>query len=263
MMPAAAESPTRRHAIAHNVFHVALWFTVFFAGLAGLILLRQHGFRVSAQYQAQEAISAAVSAFDRGQMREAQRQLLQLVRSQPGLALEVAAQVGPRVLGMPLFATHVGQRVASGVGLKSLDIGMARTRLILGDAQAANTILSKLETRDAKLMLARLLLAEARVPEAHEQFRAYWGRNQAERDRLVTAIHEASGTAKPELVERMLYAGLWEESARSGALLAQAMLHDVEGNAAEALDLYRRVLAEQPGHDLASRRAEALSGTAR
>jgi tetratricopeptide (TPR) repeat protein len=278
------QPPPRPHNVAHNVYYIGLWFTIFFGGLALIMMLRQQGLALASNYELQATLDDAVDKYNNGRITESQRSIIGVIETQPELAPGVVDKLGPKLLGMPKAYEAVTSGLSADGNSKPVpgsDEEQARLQSLvtLGQAEEAVALLeARVRTnpndRDAHLWIARVSLEHGDFAKAREHFELYWKGRAKPRQELVAAIFSDARIDPQKLdasridtlaetFEQMVWAGLWDEAAKSAKALPdemkrgglefyEAILLDALGKRQEAANVYARVLQHCPSHHLSA-----------
>lgn len=261
-------------------FNIGVWLTL--AVAAALIVAGMHRVAqgVSTRHQARAILDDAYAEYEDGDYTDAQNLIASALRIAPELEGESIERFGMGLLAMP----HAHRRLWDHFGLAEngappLLSGEAalRAQLVLGRADGTTAEgAARQSAADSSLWLGRQALRAGEVGQARQHFDAYWsgaGASRASAAAPILAMLPDEGsidTGLPEVLDRLLRAGLWNEAfdlaeraEKKGATAPEC--HAVRGLALElkgdsdgAYAAYQETLKARPTHLLAMQRAHAL-----
>jgi len=253
-------------------YNVGLWVVVALAGSAALTGARQYGHAAMARQTARHLLEGAHKAADRGGLYEAQRAIREALAAYPPISVEVAAQFGRDMTGMPLVRAEMLRLDKEGAA--PLDEA-GRLTLLLSDGPTKESVLAR-PTPDAgelNLSLGRIQLARGNLASASECFRTYWASRTEQRAGIAAKLQAkqpGNGADEYAAGKRLLFNGLMPEAmaafdrARAAGhenadmLFWKGAVAELQGQRDEAMARYAETLQRLPNHRLALLHMKAL-----
>jgi tetratricopeptide (TPR) repeat protein len=257
------------------LLNVVLWLIIFGVSVEGLQVLRRFGDSLSEYRQARKLVAQAHQEFGNNSWRQSQVLAIEGLQLRPALADDIVAHFNTNLLALPDLTQQLEKRFSAfeegeaPSGAAALAVG--KTGLLLNDNERAKQYLAEAgkdrkSAQEAYLLLARLYLREGDLEAAQANFEQYWalsGTARSSAARRLQRLASFSDDARDNLARtsRAYYdAGLWREMRQLLDSDDTPRRHDpqlrffdgialeLKRNYADAAQVYRQVLEEEPKH---------------